>query len=356
MSTENDSKPLATVESADGGDVPDVDSALDNLPARRDGTPDGKTMAFIETMEDRWRLSKMLVASGMLPRDVDEPEKAMTIMLKGHELGLPPMQAFSSIHVIEGRPTLAAQLMMALCIRDADCTFTIGHKSDQGAKVTIHRPGWEPHTETFTIEDAEQANLTGKSNWRNYPEQMCFWRAVSNACRAVCSDLLAGMHTPEEIAPDVPIDPETGGVVEGASTSVKDRTKRNLDDLKSKMEGSDSEAEPDPSGDQDEPEPAPPQDEGAPEGEGEEPDPPSRDEAREQYLSVIRDYAEDASQVNHIRKALREEADGFPDDEREWTAENYVDAAKLLRTTGQDFVAQLLGEDPSQQAMEGVEG
>lgn len=122
---------------------------------------------------------------------------------------------------------------------------------------------------------------------------------------------------------------------EYASRVTKERTEDRVKQLKGRMENGD------PSGDQDEPEPAPPQAEGAPEGE-DEPDPPTRDEAREQYLSVLRDYADGPDEVNTLRKRHRERADSLPDGENEWTTEHYLDAAKFFRTAGQDYARQLL--------------
>lgn len=132
---------------------------------------------------------------------------------------------------------------------------------------------------------------------------------------------------------------------EYASRVTKERTEERVKRLKSDMEGNGH-----PSGGEDAPVPDPPQDAGAPEGEGEEEsDLPSREEARDQYLSVLRDYADGPDEVNRLRRAHRERADGMSDDEREWTAEDYVDAAKFFRRAGQDYARQLLEG-------EGVEG
>lgn len=174
------------------------------------------TETFVAKLDAHWRLAKLLVDSELLPKAIARPEQALAIMLKGHELNLPPMQAFSSIHVIDGKPSLAASLMMALCVRDAGCKFNVLRKDAEGAQVQIQRPGWEPYTGTFVLEDAQRVKtrqygktirLCEKDNWVNYPAAMYFSRAVSDACRTVCPDIMAGMYTPEELDADVVLNP-----------------------------------------------------------------------------------------------------------------------------------------------------
>ncbi|MBV9282954.1 MAG: hypothetical protein JOZ41_23015, partial [Chloroflexi bacterium] len=46
----------------------------------------------------------VLVRSGFLPHGVNTPEKAISIVMKGRELGIPPMYALSNIAVINGKP------------------------------------------------------------------------------------------------------------------------------------------------------------------------------------------------------------------------------------------------------------
>src|SRR5689334_6301227 len=64
-----------------------------------------------------WSMAKVLVSSRLLPDSVQTPEAATAIILKGRELNIPPMQAFASINIIKGKPTLSAELMAALVYR-----------------------------------------------------------------------------------------------------------------------------------------------------------------------------------------------------------------------------------------------
>lgn len=157
-----------------------------------------------------WSIMKeqagMLVRSGFLPSAIKTPEQAMAIMLKGRELGIPAMQAFAHISVIQGKPAIGAELMLALIRRTyPNAPIEIERRDNDGAVIKAGRPGAKKLTEfTFTIEDARRAGLLGKSSWQGYPRNMCFWRAISDMARSLYPECLMGCsHTPEELGADV---------------------------------------------------------------------------------------------------------------------------------------------------------
>jgi hypothetical protein len=71
----------------------------------------------VEEFRTMKELGAMAIKSGFLPTSINTPEKAVIIILKGRELGIPPMQAFSSIAVVNGKPTMSAELMLSLIYR-----------------------------------------------------------------------------------------------------------------------------------------------------------------------------------------------------------------------------------------------
>lgn len=173
-----------------------------------------KGIAVIDTKEAWVVLQKQcmaFIASGFLPEHITKGvdnsvalAKALTIAVKGRELGIPPMQAFSSITVIRGKPCLSAELMLALCYQRARgfrATFTT--PPDQAATectVVMERGGGQPQTFRFTLEEAKAAGLiTAGSAWQKYPAAMLRARAISAGCRAVAPDAIMGCYTPEEI-------------------------------------------------------------------------------------------------------------------------------------------------------------
>jgi hypothetical protein len=113
---------------------------------------------------------------------------------------LPPLQALRSIHVIEGKPTLSADLMAVLA-RRAGVRIRIIETTDTRCTIEATRPGSgeEPVSVTWTAEDAKRAGLDRKNNWRQYPRQMLRARCMAEVCRLAAGEALLGLAAPEEI-------------------------------------------------------------------------------------------------------------------------------------------------------------
>ena len=148
-------------------------------------------------------MAGVLVKSQMVPKGTTQ-ERAIAVILKGHELGLQPMQSFALIHVINDKPPASSEFMLGLLARGG-VTWNWIEKGDNGkAIIEFRRDGFEPVRGTFTIEEAQQAKLPGKGVWTDYPANMLRARAVANGARMIGPDLLMGMsHTPEEMGADV---------------------------------------------------------------------------------------------------------------------------------------------------------
>lgn len=153
------------------------------------------------TMAEAWKLAQTFHASGLLPRGIASPEAAFTIIATGAELGLSPMTALRSIHVIEGKPVLSAALIAGIVQRRPDIceVFALVESSETIATYETKRRGQAPIRMSFTIEQAQRARLTDKDNWKKYPHAMLRARASAELARAVYPDVVGGLYDPDEI-------------------------------------------------------------------------------------------------------------------------------------------------------------
>jgi hypothetical protein len=157
------------------------------------------------SIDEGFELARLLVASGLLGRNVTKPEAAFAIIATGRELGLTAMQSLRSIHIIEGKPTLSADLIAALVKSRPDVClyFRMVESTATVARFQTHRKGEpEPTDMTFSIEDAKVAGVTGKDNWKKYPAAMLRARCITALARAVYPDLAMGLYDPDEVTPD----------------------------------------------------------------------------------------------------------------------------------------------------------
>lgn len=145
---------------------------------------------------EAYELAKRLCQTGVVPDTLrNKPDDTLATMLVGHELGLKPMQSFRSIHLVKGRPVMAAELMLALCLASPMCEeFRLVESTDKVAKYSATRRGQKPVELSWTIDMAKRAGLLDKNpTWKAHPEAMLRARCVAALARATFPDLLLGV-------------------------------------------------------------------------------------------------------------------------------------------------------------------
>lgn len=159
-----------------------------------------------ENLTDAWRLSEALARSTVIPAAYqNNPGNILAAIMLAQELKLSPMLVMREVYFVNDRPSLYAELKIALVMRDADCEYFICTKSDgtQATFETKRRGQPRPQVITYTLEEAKTAGLyPGKkddSPWRKYPANMLRWRAAGWLCDLVYPDKVLGLKTREEM-------------------------------------------------------------------------------------------------------------------------------------------------------------
>ena len=153
-------------------------------------------------MAELFNFAKLIAESDLVPKDYrDKPGNCMVAIQMGGELGLSPMQSIQNIAVINGRPSLWGDALLAVCLPHLD-EF---EETDDGATATCRaRRGNRSVTTTFSTEDAKRAGLHDKQGpWKQYPARMRKMRARGFCLRDICADVLRGIQSAEE-AQDIP--------------------------------------------------------------------------------------------------------------------------------------------------------
>ena len=135
-----------------------------------------------------------------------KPHDIVIACQMGSELGLKPMQSLQNIAVINGRPSLWGDSIIAIISAHPLCEDVTETFNDEVMTATckVKRKGWtEPVVRTFSKKDAENAGLWNKNVWKSYPKRMLQMRARGFACRDAFPDALRGLITSEEAA-DMP--------------------------------------------------------------------------------------------------------------------------------------------------------
>lgn len=180
-------------------------------------------------IDEAFRLADMLADSELVPKDFrGKPGNCMVAMQWGMEIGLKPMQALQNIAVINGRPALWGDALIALVRSSPLCEYVVESTDAAGTAVCqVKRRGEPEQVRTFGDADAKTAGLLGKQGpWVTNPKRMKQMRARAFALRDVFPDVLKGMAMAEEVMdftetlqPSAPIRP-AAPVIESLDPAV----------------------------------------------------------------------------------------------------------------------------------------
>lgn len=133
-------------------------------------------------------------------------QEAMAIMLLCQAENLHPAVAMRDYHVIQGRPALKADAMLA---RFQQAGGKVEWKEYTDAKVTglFSHPQGGSLEVSWSLAQAKAIGIANKDNWKNYPRAMLRARVVSEGIRSVYPGCVVGVYTPEEVQDFTPPSP-----------------------------------------------------------------------------------------------------------------------------------------------------
>ncbi len=155
------------------------------------------------TFQEAREFAAIIAGSDLAPKDYKgKPDNVLVAMQMGAEVGLNPMQAIQNIAVINGRPSIWGDAMLAICQSSPECEYIVETFDDSTMTATCRakRRGNPENVETFSQKDAATGGLWGKGGpWTQYPKRMLGQRARGFCLRGVFADALRGLHHAEEV-------------------------------------------------------------------------------------------------------------------------------------------------------------
>ena len=153
----------------------------------------------LASIDDVTRLATIAVKSKLTKLGL--VEEAAVILMTGRELGLAPMQSLRGIYVVDGKPTLSADMMVAVIRKSGQCeTWRVVESTAERCTITTRRKGESADAaRTWTRADADRAGVTHKDPWRKYPAAMLRHRCAADLARQEYPDVLLGLYDPDEM-------------------------------------------------------------------------------------------------------------------------------------------------------------
>lgn len=154
------------------------------------------------SLEEALKFAEMLSKSTIVPKDFQgNPGNILVAVQWGMELGLKPLQAMQNIAVINGRPSLWGDSVIAIVRASPLCEYIYETEEGNTSICRVKRVGEDEQVRTFSDDDADEAGLLSKAGpWKQYKKRMRQMRARAFALRDVFPDVLKGMPIAEEIS------------------------------------------------------------------------------------------------------------------------------------------------------------
>jgi hypothetical protein len=169
-------------------------------------------------LDGAWRCAQLVARSGLAPKGVQTPEAILVAATMGAELGLTFMQSLQNIAVVNGRPAIWGDALLALCQGTGEMVeFSEILEGDGDGMAAVCRVARERNGSTrmqteerFSVSDAKAAGLWKKAGpWTQYPRRMLKMRARGFALRDMFADVLKGVRPAEEVL-DMPAVADAG--------------------------------------------------------------------------------------------------------------------------------------------------
>lgn len=161
----------------------------------------GRLVAWAAGLSAAHQIGTALCSTSFVPQTFrGKPDEAAAAILFGDEIGLSPTQALQGVYTISGKPALYARTMAAVVMAAGHEVWTVS-KTDSEVVVAGRRRG-SSHVieEKWTTKRAERAGYLSNKKYASDPQAMLYARALSDVCRQVAPDALAGLaYTVEEL-------------------------------------------------------------------------------------------------------------------------------------------------------------
>lgn len=191
--------------------------------------PTGGSTGLVPVHDELRGMAEMAVTlalAGVMPKELRRnPANVLAVLLTGRELGVAPMTAIRTFHVIDGQVTVAPKVRMAMVRQqglgklwpDPDndertcswfaeradqpgITFRSSYRWEQAQMARLAGPNCQPYQHGPRGDKAPAAEkCLCKDNWRNYPDRMLSWRALGYLLDDTFPEVGTGLYSPDEL-------------------------------------------------------------------------------------------------------------------------------------------------------------
>lgn len=188
--------------------------------------------ANLQVVVDNTDWAQMIADSNFCPKEYKGRAGDIRVAIEmGKGLGLPAMSSVQNISVINGRPSVWGDALLALITGRKDCEdvreWMEGSIEDETAEAfcAIKTEGRSERIASFSVKDAMRAGLWKRPGpWTQYPKRMLQMRARGFCCRDAYPHVLKGIITREEALDFHWVKEDSNARVDSLKSKMSDNT------------------------------------------------------------------------------------------------------------------------------------
>jgi len=153
-------------------------------------------MSALVPFNEQERMAEVIAKSGMF--GLKDTTAVLALMAVAQAEGRHPASVAKDYHMIQGRPALKADAMLARFQQAGGSVQWTTYKDEQVSGIFSHPQGGSLEV-TWTLAQAKAIGLATKDNWKLYPRAMLRARVISEGIRSVYPAVIVGEYTVEEV-------------------------------------------------------------------------------------------------------------------------------------------------------------
>jgi len=155
-------------------------------------------MSNIVSFNDMQSMAEAIAKSGLF--GMKDTNSVLALMAVAQAEGLHPATAARDFHIIQGRPALKADAMLAR-FQNAGGKVDWTEYTDERVTGVFTHPNGGSLAVSWTIKQATNIGLVKPgSGWQKFPRAMLRSRCISEGIRSVFPGSVTGFYSPEEVA------------------------------------------------------------------------------------------------------------------------------------------------------------
>ena len=153
-------------------------------------------MRELVPFNEQERMAEVIAKSGMF--GLKDTTAVLALMAVAQAEGRHPASVAKDYHMIQGRPALKADAMLARFQQAGGSVQWTTYKDEQVSGIFSHPQGGSLEV-TWTLAQAKAIGLATKDNWKLYPRAMLRARVISEGIRSVYPAVIVGEYSVEEV-------------------------------------------------------------------------------------------------------------------------------------------------------------